>query len=504
MKKNRTSSSRFLMSATLVTTGMIVPAAVQAQSATGAEKPNVLFLFVDDMTFDGVAGLGNPELKTPNLDRLVANGTAFTNTYNMGGWHGAISVASRSMLMTGCYLWRARDCEKERYRSSIENREMWVQVMKDAGYRTYMTGKWHIKHTAPEQFFDETEDVRPGGCPALAEVEYDRPRSPEDDTWIPWDKQWGGYWEGGKHWTEVQADDAVRYLDRHAESDKPFFMYVAFNAPHDPRQAPKEFYDMYPVDKIGVSGNFQPEHPLKEPMGCDGTMRDERLAPFPRTEYAVRKHRQEYYAIISHLDREIGRILDQLKKSGLEGNTLIVFAADNGLSCGQHGLMGKQNVYEASMRVPLVFSGYGIPKNQKRTCLNYMQDLVPTVYEIAGIDRPEHVDFKSLLPVLRDADAEHYPAVYGAYRNHQRMVRNDRYKLMFVPEARTVCLFDLVADPLERYNLYGNPDYDNVVAELAATYRNLAAEVGDMQLERMAELYPRLFVDTDLTAPGKP
>ena len=141
MKKEYRSSPRLLVTAALMTTGAISPAAAQTQQPAGAEKPNVLFLFVDDMTFDGVAGLGNPELKTPNLDRLIANGTAFTNTYNMGGWHGAVSVASRSMLMTGCYLWKARECEKEQYLPSVENREMWVQVMKDAGYDTYMTGK---------------------------------------------------------------------------------------------------------------------------------------------------------------------------------------------------------------------------------------------------------------------------------------------------------------------------------------------------------------------------
>lgn len=492
MKNYPCPSPRLLASALLMTTGTIAPAVTRAQSA-GAEKPNVLFLFVDDMTFDGVAGLGNPELKTPNLDRLIAGGTAFSNTYNMGGWHGAVSVASRSMLMTGGYLWKARQCEKEQYLPSIENREMWVQVMQDAGYETYMTGKWHIMNTTPEQFFDKTEDVRAGGCPGLAEVEYDRPKSPEDDAWLPWDKQWGGYWEGGRHWTEVQADDAVRYIDSHKESDKPFFMYVAFNAPHDPRQAPKEFYDMYPVDGISVPENFLPEHPMKELMGCSETMRDERLAPFPRTEYAVRKHRQEYYAIITHLDREIGRVLDQLNKSGLEENTLVIFAADNGLSCGHHGLMGKQNVYEHSMRVPLVFSGYGIPGNQKRDCLCYMQDLVPTVYEIAGIEIPEHIDFRSLAPALRDADALHYPAVYGAYRNHQRMVRNDRYKLIFIPEARTVYLFDLADDPQEMHNLYGNPAYDQVVAELVEIYKKLAAGTGDTQLKRMPELYPGLF-----------
>lgn len=490
--RNWNPSPHFLAAATLMSLGGTVPEVSWSQIPR-AEKPNILFLFVDDMTFDGVAALGNPELKTPNLDRLVANGTAFMNTYNMGGWHGAISVASRSMLMTGRYLWEAQQHEKDEYKSAIDRREFWVQVMKDAGYQTYMTGKWHIKHTEPQQLFDVTEDVRPGGCPGLVDEEYNRPQSLEDDRWLPWDKQWGGYWEGGKHWTEVQADDVIRYLDRNANAEQPFFMYVAFNAPHDPRQAPKEFVDMYPVEEIEVPENFLPEHPLKELMGCAETQRDERLAPFPRTEYAVQKHRQEYYAIISHLDREIGRILDQLKKSGLDENTLVVFAADNGLGCGHHGLMGKQNVYEHSMRVPLMFSGCGIPKNEKRYCLNYMQDLVPTIYDMAGIQKPDYLDFQSLVPVLEDADKEHYSAVYGAFRNYQRMVRNDRYKLFFIPEAKTVYLYDLVNDPGEMNNLYGKPEYKKVVRELVNIYIKLAKKAGDTQLNDMAELYPELF-----------
>ena len=455
-------------------------------------KPNVIFIFADDMTYEGAHGLGNPELKTPNIDRLIAGGTTFVNTFNMGGWGGAISVSSRSMLITGRYLWNSKALADSKYRAPDEARELWPQKMKDAGYQTWMTGKWHIDCVTPQQLFDQTKDVRPGGCPPTTEAQYFRPKSRDDNSWQPWDTSFGGYWSGGRHWTEVQTDDVVNYIESHKDSKTPFFMYCAFNAPHDPRQSPREFVDMYDVDQIALPVNFQPEHPLKELMGCPMSMRDEKMAPFPRTEYAVKKNRQEYYAIISHFDYHLGRILDEIEKSGIAKNTIIILAADNGLSCGQHGLMGKQNMYDHSVRVPLVFCGKGIPKGEKRYCLNYMQDLVPTVYELAGIEKPQDMQFRSLVPVLKNPKAERLPYVYGAFTaSDQRMVRNKDYKLFFIPKANTIYLFDMKKDPYETNNLAGDPKYAPVIKALAKEYAVLAREAGD-KLD-MRKYYPDLF-----------
>ncbi len=463
-----------------------------ASAVNAKDKPNVVLLFVDDMTYDGIAALGNDEVKTPNIDRLVRSGTAFMNTFNMGGWNGAISVASRSMLLTGQYVWHSYESSKKKYAANVDAGQTLPQVMKNAGYQTYMTGKWHIDYVTPEKLYDTTEDVRPGGCPDCVIEQYDRPVSHQDSRWLPWDTQWGGYWKGGRHWTEVQADDIVRYINNNAKAEKPYFMYCAFNAPHDPRQAPKEFVDMYDVDKIKVPVNFLPEHPLKKQMGCDQNMRDERLAPFPRTEYAVRKHRQEYYAIISHLDREIGRILDAIRDSGQEKNTIVVFAADNGLGCGQHGLMGKQNMYDHSMKVPLVISGPGVPKNQKRTCMNYVQDWVPTVYELAGIKIPGSMEFKSLVPALKNPKAAHYSNIYGAFTAmHQRMIRTADYKLVFIPQAHTIYLFDMKKDPHETKNLADDPQYAEVIDKLAKDYLALAGQMNDPLA--ITDYYPGVF-----------
>ncbi|MFI3278014.1 MAG: sulfatase-like hydrolase/transferase [Rikenellaceae bacterium] len=459
-----------------------------------AKKPDILFIFVDDMTYDGLGALGNSDIKSPNLDKLVNSGVTLANNYNMGGWNGAISQASRTQLITGMTIWNAYEQqESNKFKTLVDSRTLWPQVMKDAGYKTYHTGKWHMSHVSPRNIFDEVE----GGSGGMMKDHYDfktptygvpntylgyeRPLSRDDNSWLPWDTSHGGYWkENGKHWSEIQADYIIGYMQRNKDSEEPLFMSVAFNAPHDPRQSPKEYVDMYDVNKITIPKSFQGEHPYMEEMACGKTLRDEELAPWPRTEYAVQKHRQEYYALITHLDDQIGRILEELKRTGRAENTLIVFSADNGLALGKHGLLGKQSMYEHSLRVPLVFSGLGLPQGQTRTQLTYMQDLVPTVMEIAGIKRPENMDFISELNIVKDGSlVSNRKGIYGAYLDVQRMVRNERYKLFLIPKAKKAYLFDLKQDPEEMNNLYGDPKYDAVVKELAEKYIVLGKEAGE-------------------------
>lgn len=277
---------------------------------TESQKPNIIFIFADDQTYEGVNILGNHEVITPNLDRLAQSGVTFTHTYNMGGWNGAICVASRAMLNTGRFLWRAKASENNYAEMKINN-QFWSLMMKKAGYDTYMTGKWHVKQGA-ETIFDKAVDIRPGMPKSVPEA-YNRPLSPEDTTWLPWHRKYGGFWEGGTHWSEVVANNAIEFLDSSIKSDNPFFMYIAFNAPHDPRQSPKKFVDMYPLENVAVPESFQELYPYKDSIGCGPKLRDEKLAPFPRTEYSVKIHRQEYYAIISHMDDQIGKILAHLK-----------------------------------------------------------------------------------------------------------------------------------------------------------------------------------------------
>ncbi|RLG28725.1 choline-sulfatase, partial [Methanosarcinales archaeon] len=339
--------------------------------AAAKSKPNILFIFADDQTYEALHALGCDELQTPNLDRLVRSGTTFTHAYNQGAWHGAVCVASRTMLNTGRFLWHAKQLEPKLKQETQAGR-FWSQYMKGAGYDTYMSGKWHVKKIKPENIFDYVRDVRPG-MPNQTPQGYNRPIEGQPDPWSPWDTKFEGYWKGGKHWSEVLGDHAVDFLGQAAKRENPFFLYLAFNAPHDPRQSPKEYVDKYPLKNVKVPENYLAEYPYKDAIGCGKKLRDERLAPFPRTPYAIKVHRQEYYAIISHMDAQIGRILDALEKSGKAKDTYIFFTADHGLAVGHHGLLGKQNMYDHSVRVPLMVTGPDIPKNHKIHAPVYLQ-----------------------------------------------------------------------------------------------------------------------------------
>jgi len=237
--------------------------------------------------------------------------------------------------------------------------------------------------------------------------------------------------------------------------------------------------DKYPPDRITIPSNYVPEYPFQNQIGCGPGLRDEQLAPFPRTEHAVRVHRQEYYAIITHMDAQIGRILDALEHSGKAERTYVFFTADHGLACGHHGLMGKQNMYDHSVRVPLIVAGPGVPRDRRIDGAVYLQDIVPTTLELAGVTRPEHVEFKSLLPILDGQRARNYDAIYGAYLGLQRMVVRDDMKLIVYPKVPKLLLFDLRADPAEIHNLADDPQQRATVQELFKALRTLQAEMGD-------------------------
>jgi choline-sulfatase len=315
--------------------------------------------------------------------------------------------------------------------------------------------------------------------PNQTEAGYNRPIDGKEDAWRPWDTAHGGYWEGGRHWSDVLGDDAEAFLARAARRDAPFFMYLAFNAPHDPRQSPREYVERYPLDGIAVPESFLPEYPHKDAIGCGPGLRDEQLAPFPRTEHAVKVHRQEYYAIITHMDTQIGRILDALEASGRADDTIVVFTSDHGLAVGHHGLMGKQNMYDHSLRVPLILRGPGIEAGRQVASPVYLQDVMPTTLELAGAPRPGSVDFRSLLPALCGNEPAAHGAVYGAYMDLQRMVAADGFKLVHYPKAGVTLLFDLENDPHEMRDLAALPDHAADVARLRAALTSLQAEMGD-------------------------
>lgn len=484
---------------------------------TEEHKPNIVFIFADDQCYDAINALGiNDEVITPNLDRLVDRGVTFTNAYNMGAWQPAVCLASRAMLNTGRYVWDAQKFDNiESHERLAQEGQLWPQLMKKGGYKTYMTGKWHLNVKA-EKVFDHVVHERPGmpddawSMELMNEIQkvyesgtdvsgmmangYARPTSTKDTSWLPWDKSKGGYWEGGKHWSEVLGDDALNFLDQATKNDDPFFMYLAFNAPHDPRQSPKEFIDMYPLDSIAVPESFLPEYPYKDEIGCSPVLRDEGLAPFPRTEYSIKVNRQEYYALITHMDYQIGRILNELEASGKANNTYVFFTADHGLAVGNHGFTGKQNMYDHSIRPPLLVAGPNVIKGNKVYASVYIQDIMASCLEIAGVENPEYVRFNSLMPFLKgERENSFYPAIYGCYVNEQRMIRNDDLKLIIYPKAEVVRLYDMKNDPMELIDLAANKEYSDRINDLLLQFKGLQKEYNDtLDLSRMYQKYGAL------------
>jgi arylsulfatase A-like enzyme len=424
-----------------------------ARRAGGTDRrPNVVFLISDDQRYDTIHALGNDVIRTPSLDALVAGGTAFTNPYIMGSTQGAVCVCSRAMLLTGRTLWHSPG-------NCPPGLPLWPQVMRDAGYVTFGAGKWHNGAPSYARCFSQGGSIFFGGMTNQSKV----PVHEFDPT--------GKYPKANQRVverfsSELFTDTAIRFLRGYRE-DKPFFLYVAYTAPHDPRTAPGKYAAMYRPDRVPLPPNFMPEHPFDN---GEMKVRDEQLAPWPRTPDVVRKHIADYYAMISHLDSQIGRIIEALEQTGHADDTIVIFAGDNGLALGQHGLMGKQNVYEHSVRVPLVMSGPGLPQGVKRDAFCYLHDVFPTVCEMTGVPAPSTIEGTSLVPVISGKSDQVRDFIFAAYMSVQRMVRDERCKLIrySVRGAKRTQLFDLVSDPWERNDVSSDTSHAATLAALDA------------------------------------
>ena len=428
--------------------------------ASHAQKPNILILFADDQRADALGCSGNTYIKTPNLDRLAGNGVRFTNNYVMGGHHGAISAPSRAMLMTGKSLYHVYDV--------LDGLITMPMFLATHGYETFGTGKWHNGAKSFEASFQKGENVFLGGmCD-----HYNVPcRSLGTDGKLTEPVRMGFS-------TDLFTDAAIEYLDSYAtgKREKPFFCYVAFTAPHDPRSPREDYIGMYPPESIPLPGNFKKFHPF---VFDDMQIRDENLAPWPRTPEIIQASLADYYALISHLDNRVGDILETLKKDGLYDNTIILYAADNGLAIGSHGLLGKQDLYEHSMKVPLIISGPGIPKNRVSDALVYLYDIYPTLINLCGLPQPDGVDGKDITPVIMGKTAAVRSSLFTVYRNTVRAVRDNEWKLIRYPERHYTQLFNLKNDPLEINNLAQNVKYRKKVDELMELLSKWQKETGD-------------------------
>ncbi|MEX0676246.1 MAG: sulfatase-like hydrolase/transferase [Pirellulales bacterium] len=414
---NRPLSVQFLIA--ILALGPLSRAAVLAADER-PRRPNILFVCSDDQRWDTIAALGNPEIKTPHLDRLVERGFHFTNAYCMGSMVSAVCLPSRTMLLTGRSLWRIPE-----HPGSLEappGVPLLPAVLREAGYVTFHCGKMGNSCRFGHAAFDVNIETQGRTAESASQ----------------------------------NADHAITFL-RRQDGSRPFFMYLAPPVPHDPRLAPAKFAKMYDPATLSLSKNFMPEHPFDN---GELRSRDELLAAHPRTPEEMRRHLADYYGTISHLDREVGRVLREIEKRGWENNTIVIYSSDQGLAVGgRHGLMGKQNLYE-HVKPPLVIAGPGIPHG-KSDALVYLLDLFPTICDFAGAVTPETVEGRSLVSVLANPQLPLRDYLLAAYKDCQRMVRDRRFKLVRYNASgvRHTQLFDLAHDPDEINNLAGDPSF---------------------------------------------
>ncbi len=425
--------------------------AARAAFAASATPPNILFIFADDQQADTIAALGNAHIRTPNLDRLARRGVAFDRAYMMGGMNAATCVPSRAMLLSGRSLFRIDE--------RLTRDETWPAAFGRAGYTTFMSGKWHNRPSSIPLSFQRARSMFTAGMtnPLKAKLEHLE------------NGEMGPPFLSPIHACEAFADEVIAFLKE--PHTAPFFAYLPFDGPHDPHIVPDDFPLRYDADKIPLPANFLPQHPFDN---GEMTIRDEKLLPWPRTSADIRAMLADYYRYISYLDLLIGRVLDTLDATPAGKNTIVVFTADSGVARGRHGLIGKQNLYEHSMRVPLIVAGPGIAANRRTDAMCYLFDVLPTLGALAGVAGPKTNEGIDLGATLRDPARPARTSLMFAYQKVQRALRDERYKLIRYPQVDRTQLFDLQADPDERTDLSARPEHTARVAAMTAA---LAAEM---------------------------
>ena len=442
--------------------GAAVASAVAADPPA-TPRPNVLLLVSDDQRPDTIAALGNKIIRTPNLDGLVRRGTAFTRAVAPD----PVCVPSRAEIMTGCCGFRNGVTSRGgRIKPELV---LWAQTMRQAGYHSWYVGKWMNDGRPTTRGYEESLGLFTGGGAKWWKDTVDHHGRPvtgyrgwvfqTDDRHLFPEKGVGLTPGIDKHF----ANAAIEFIRR--KSDRPFFLHVNFTAPHDPLLMPPGYEKMYDPRTIPLPPNFRPEHPFDH---GNFRSRDEQLLPWPRTPRDVREDLAVYYAVISHMDEQVGRILAALQSTGRAENTLVIFTSDQGLAVGSHGLRGKQNLYDHTVGTPLIFAGPGIPRDRRSGAQCYLRDMYPTVCDLAGIAIPKTVQGRSLVPVLRGKVKSIYPAVFGCWGHCQRMIRTERFKLIHYPKIGRRQLFDLERDPRETNDLADSPFHRDVLADLKA------------------------------------
>jgi arylsulfatase A-like enzyme len=391
----------------------------------------------------------------------------------MGGLIAAVCSPTRAALLTGRNAVAANagpvaSSSPSRIVDIPRDAATLPELFRRAGYDTFITGKWHNDTAALERSFARGRRVFIGGMSEHTQVPL-RDRSPDGDYNTP------PRFETGFS-TELFCDAAIDFLSGRSGAE-PFFLYLSLTSPHDPRTPPAPYAAAYPTEGMPLPANFLPAHPFDN---GELFIRDELLAPKPLTPAVIQGQLSDYFGMVAHQDEQLGRVVAALGRGGLLADTIIVYVSDHGLALGSHGLLGKQNLYEPSVRVPLLISGPGIPSG--RTCdrLVYSLDLYATLAALAGLPVPGGLE-STPLPLLGGAGRDR---VFAMYKDCQRMVCEGRWKLIRyrVGGRERLQLFDLENDPHELRDLAEAPAHQPACQRLLALLKAWQMSIGDRWL----------------------
>jgi arylsulfatase len=454
-------------------------AALSAESETsppgqpaGSDAPNILWICTDQQRWDTIGALGFAGIRTPNIDRLCAEGTAFTHAH----CQNPICTPSRASFLTGMY---------PRYLNACTNgSESWqneaplvTKTLADAGYDCGLAGKFHLSaaHNRIEprpadgyrvfHWSHHPHDSWPVGHA------YKDWLTAQGHEYGPLKKKSGGGIPRELHQTKWCADRAIEFL-KEKRSRPWLFSYNCFD-PHPPLDPPREYLDRIEVDQLPISDWTEDDLIEEKALAKAGVNFQSKAA-----RHSVKKRRQDlakYWAMIEQIDDHVGRMLDALEESGQRDNTVVIFTSDHGHMIGDHGLSNKGcRFYEGLVRVPLVISWPGrFRPGVQSDALVELTDLTPTLLELAGLDVPAGMHGKSLLPLLTGAAEEHREFVRCTYTETLQgppswgsMIRERRYKLCNYHGTGMGQLFDLAEDPGEHRNLWDSPEHAEIKSRL--------------------------------------
>lgn len=486
--------------------------------------PNIIFIMSDDHTTNAISaygGLFKDIAPTPNIDRLAKEGALFTNTFCTN----AICGPSRAAILTGKYSHLNGFYKNEGGDPFDGSQLTFPKLLKEAGYTTALVGKWHL-WSEPTGF------------------DYFKYHILNGEQGVYWNPT---YNENGKetqemgYATNLAGDFALDWLDSIRDKSKPFCLLYQFKAPHRPWRPDSIYVDLFSDKEMPYPATFNDEYKGREKTAGQAMMtiknhlnrRDLKMNPpeglkgyelnkwervgdngeyvspsdtlvgenLKRWKY--QRYIKDYLACIRSVDDNIGRVLDFLENNGLTENTVIVYTGDQGFFLGEHGWYDKRFMYEESLRMPLIIK---YPREVKagkilsETTLNV--DFAPSLLEFAGIKKPFEMQGESFVPILRGEKAENWrTSMYYHYYEYPKWhnvqphygIRIDRYKLIhFYYDVDIWEFYDLKEDPNELTNLYNNPEYNYLIANLKKELKNQQKKYNDDvtvdEMKKMTEI----------------